>query len=347
MGFADASERSGKYVYEDIDCATKDGLDCAPGAFPFDVDMENWRMDETKPQYAEYVQNARTVLKVGPIGYDGLSGVYFAPAKSERSPGEALSYYKRHLEGSVNERFPVRGTVDVRAIFGANFEKSTVACNPRWNAANPLAGNQEWCSNDGRYIPPHCASPTTTCREMYHYKPSWDQGHVEQLVKNHGLRYEVAYIQPRFAQTLESFVRASKPVLFYWYFPDPLTECLNAMRVTFPQSAMGSCQSSYVRDAKSPDGEITCDFRNQELWKVASTRVRKRAPRAYLVLQRLSMLSTDITAALSRHADGVCGGAGGAANTGVDSFGAACAWVRENPARVVLWRGRLRWPGCS
>jgi hypothetical protein len=194
----DVLSRSTSFVFDDHACVSGYCENSDP-SYALDVELESWKLgDRMQPAYIHWVEAKREVIDVGPIGYLGWSGIYFAPRSIESPLHLGYSWYARHNLTEVNVNFPLVGTLDLAEQWGNSSEGF---CGHEWNLKHPLPDGQ-WCTN-GTYIPPQCVKPPERCRELYHGNILFDTGVVEMLVRNHGLPYVVAYTQPTFRQVLE------------------------------------------------------------------------------------------------------------------------------------------------
>uniref|UniRef100_A0A0G4HTU5 Tyrosine-protein kinase ephrin type A/B receptor-like domain-containing protein n=1 Tax=Chromera velia CCMP2878 TaxID=1169474 RepID=A0A0G4HTU5_9ALVE len=317
-------------------------------------DMESWRADE--PAF-EAAQTAGTILVPGHIGYPGEQHVWFAPSSlqddAEFNVSTPLSFYETFVRNStlLEDLFPRPGQVNLTEV-AANYTNGELQCGDTWNqyaasTYSSLAGGN-WCTG-GAYYPPQCipssgeksetAAEALGCREYFHLLPIATQSHVEQLIRNHGVKLIVKYlgfhatepvltdlVQRATAGTLTGGARA---VLFYHYQPDPLASKLSMAPVYFPPFTQSCIPDD---EEKTPEGSIACDMPQVDIVKVANPQTVTLFPDAYLLFQRLSLSSTDINSIMSSSTLG----------TGTLSVEAsACAWIQTNNATVASWTSGL------
>ena len=80
---------------------------------------------------------------------------------------------------------------------------------------------------------------------------------MEQIVKNNLLNYTVAYIYPQHRAILMNLTR-TRPVIFYWYVPDPLIQLLDSVRIAFPRNVPGCSSGCSVSHFCTLDSASCC-----------------------------------------------------------------------------------------
>ena len=156
-----------------------------------------------KPEFETATKSGAVAKNQGALGQTRL----FVTASAADPPYDKLimdHYRSIKLNPAVVAALPAAGTwgaPDAAACGGAG-----------WTNAS--------CVN-GTYAPPNCERGT--CAEAYFVLPSWSESWYEGFLTAEGLNVTATYVGVSgMADVVEAAHNASRPVLFYWWDPDPL-----------------------------------------------------------------------------------------------------------------------------
>ncbi|CEL92762.1 unnamed protein product [Vitrella brassicaformis CCMP3155] len=221
-------------------------------AVVYEVDVENWQINEASSLYRDYVLTDKKVIDVGSTGYDGRSGIHLGPTSFLDSHElQSPDWWRSHKNEFIFEQFPPTGT----DLF------------PDGNDMCDRTG-VDWCEN-GRYIPPSCKG-----------------GNIQYVGDT-----AVSPTLTPYSRVLLS-VQRDYPILFYYYTPDPILLQLDALRVAFPGITLGCDEARSPEDLeliRSPSGYVACDFGITTLHKLVSANLKQDAPAAFKTLQDLTL----------------------------------------------------------
>ncbi len=307
----DMTSRSSKHIWRcDLshdDCSTEER------DYMVDVDPESWRLKDD--QYDSIVREKKRVFDAGPLGYVGQSGLYYAP----KSLGVAHPKLLLHFAGAHASLHEVPRFFPANAVSGGFSDFAWSQEYSPWRTQGRLD------EATGLWIPQHCDSSGLSCGQVYHADPSWDTGIIESLVLAHALPYNVQYLGEDFFDKLTSHLgnTHAAPILHYGWMPDPFISLVSSERVGFLPAFSSGCAP------EATIGYRKCDFAVLELFKPTSRKLRMQMAPAFVVVQRLKITVSEISALMELHVSG------GGTLTSPRTI--ACNFVNNNLKKVQRW----------
>jgi glycine betaine/proline transport system substrate-binding protein len=119
--------------------------------------------------------------------------------------------------------------------------------------------------------------------------PSYSQ-FDEQIIKNLGLPFEEVYSGSEAATVAEvdARVSAKEPILLYWWTPTAAVAKYNLTKVELPPY-----DEACAQHAAADDGLVACDYPEDVLIKIASAKLKDKAPEVYSFLEKFTITTDD------------------------------------------------------
>jgi glycine betaine/proline transport system substrate-binding protein len=141
----------------------------------------------------------------------------------------------------------------------------------------------------------------------------------ETIIDNLGLDFEVVQSGSEAAQltAVESAIEQEEPVLFYFYTPHWLHEAHELVMVELPE---------YEEGCEEPEGERTCGYPEDVLFKAVNAELSESAPQSYEFLDAFTMENEwqdEITFLIDQE--------------GMEAEDAAAQWIEENEDAWSAW----------
>eukprot|EP00746_Dinoflagellata_sp_MGD_P134542 gnl/MRDRNA2_/MRDRNA2_68389_c0_seq1.p1 gnl/MRDRNA2_/MRDRNA2_68389_c0~~gnl/MRDRNA2_/MRDRNA2_68389_c0_seq1.p1 ORF type:complete len:441 (+),score=40.19 gnl/MRDRNA2_/MRDRNA2_68389_c0_seq1:104-1426(+) len=283
--------------------------------FKVDVDPENWHLKSDYEKYASMVLVSNpSIFDAGSIGYDGQSGMFYAPGSLRTEhPGLKLYEPEAHSQGPTilfmfsSARLPNSGESEI-----------DWSDYPAWKQY----GHVDEAAR--RWVPPHCDRSNTMCADMYHNTPAWDMGLIESLVFTYRMPYNVRYLGDA-TKVIRHHLNATRPapILFYHWTPDALLMSIAPEKIVFPAYTPGCVEK------EGSIGNRNCEASVVTLAKAASSHLRWNVPSAYVATTRFALSLSELNSMMKLHYEG-----GGTFELVED---VACHFVQSNRDHLLRW----------
>ena len=285
---------------------------CVDGKY--DMHPQIWRTDWTDEEWlSTFSGDATSVCEL--IGASGLIGrnAWYADTASiqtqamDKSP---LDFWKAYRS--------VEGVVGLPP-FTLNLTTSTEA---------PWVGGLF-------FVPPQCNYTGAQCGVAYCRNSAWEPGVAQQQVVNLALKI-VLFFPPNpevtFFQLVEDRLQQGKQVFALYYAPDPFSASPRLTRVALPDPSE-DCYKAVEGDATQVQeaavelgqGNVRCDFRSQNLQKIARISTDSDYIDAHLLFTRLLIDHETILSLLSLMF------------SGESMPDVACTWLQQNTQTWTSW----------
>ncbi|KAI9187582.1 hypothetical protein H9P43_001971 [Blastocladiella emersonii ATCC 22665] len=276
------------------------------------ANLEVWPSNK-RSLYTEYILRRGSVLDGGMIGYTGKIAFHINTALTEAHPSLIFDSWRSFTNPAVLAYFPAAATTQPARKADGSF-----LCD---SATYP------YCSN-GIFVPSQCLGALfSTCKELWHFDPSYSPGEVEQRIVTLGLKLVVVYLG---ATTIDAKVAAcavqgNYGCIAYYWTPEVLPSVYNLSAINLPQ-ARSECYAGYSpAKVGAPDNTLSCDWTVELLAKIISASVRDTTPHIATFLTVMALRDTDINSLLREYHR-----TGSATDT-------ACAWIKVNTNIWSAW----------
>ena len=253
------------------------------------------------------------------IGYEGTSSLYV--------PSITVNAYPMANLWSAYRYLPEYGNIFPRA-FSTPCEmlivNETLGCveGNYWCDTNLWTGGS--CDR-GRWVPPQCRGANVSrCQEVYHASPQWDPAYYENVIRNTGMNFVVAYVgYVRYSTFLINRTKLGLHSIFYWFQPDPLLQAVDAVQMIFKKHTV-ECQSAYTTDCET--GGNDCAFETTLMQKTAGWSTLNQDSDLAHFFSTFQIRSSNMASMLKQHVS-----AGGSKQV----YNISCQWIKDN---FNLWR---------
>lgn len=253
------------------------------------------------------------------IGYEGTSSLYV--------PSITVNAYPMANLWSAYRYLPEYGSIFPRA-FSTPCEmlivNETLGCveGNYWCDTNLWTGGS--CDR-GRWVPPQCRGANVSrCQEVYHASPQWDPAYYENVIRNTGMNFVVAYVgYVRYSTFLTNRTKLGLHSIFYWFQPDPLLQAVDAVQMIFKKHSV-ECQNAYTTDCET--GGNDCAFETTLMQKTAGWSTLNQDSDLAHFFSTFQIRSSNMASMLKQHVS-----AGGSKQV----YNISCQWIKDN---FNLWR---------
>lgn len=252
-------------------------------------------------QYAEYVQNKKTVIDNGDYGTQTIPGLYINTGLLESNPDLILEYYTSYYEQAslilpllINQTWentfhnPTYGNL----LLTDQNDNTSFAC-PSDAVLATFGFPAQGCVN-GMYIPPQCqGNPQQDCAIIYNLSPFYQPGILQNLVKVYKLPFIVAYIYlNEYENIIVKLLNEGRNFLYFFINTEtlPLIRCGGGTydcftRITFP-TYTPLCLNGYDG---SIYGTYSCDYSPTINYKLTRFDLSTRAPLVFEFIQNFHL----------------------------------------------------------
>eukprot|EP00759_Apiculatamorpha_spiralis_P017212 PhF_6_TR23299/c0_g1_i1/m.32877 len=255
-----------------------------------------------------------------PTGYTTYSGLFIPNSTAIRYPMATAWTSYRYLN-SYQHIFPQAFTTNMT---DREISQACKDMNDYWGTTAPKCVK-------GRYVPPQCEGDQN-CQEIYHRSPAWDSGYFESLINNTKLKFTFAYLQDRFVDTVVEASRLGNPIVFYWFWPDPLISKLEAQEILFRPYTMGCAARNSINPTLNSND---CGFPIQQTQKAIHTTYLEKDPDFKHFFESVILLEDYMAFAMAQAANST--GSWEDPNDFTSAFSVSCDWLRGNTAVWTKW----------